>query len=121
MSKKPIILGEKPKLTIYTSPIGDVYHLADIDWRVEFYASHGSFVIAKDQAEQTDDNTYAVRVDTKRIGTGKLYGILYLRIPDNNEKDGYYEQPVPFVPTAADGTQEVIVSPYYLSDGMCCS
>lgn len=118
---KPIVLGERPKLSITMSPIADAYSLAAIDWRVEFYASRGSVVITKEEAEQIDDNTYAVRVDTEKIGTGKLYGVLYPCIPDSNEESGYYAPPVPFTPRAADGTQEVIVSPYYLSDGMCWS
>lgn len=118
---KPIVLGERPKLSITMSPIADAYSLAAIDWRVEFYASRGSVVITKEEAEQIDDNTYTVRVDTNKTGTGKLCGILYPSIPDSEIEEGYYAPPVPFVPTAPDGTQEVIVSPYYLSDGMCCS
>lgn len=114
-----IIMGDKPKLTIHTSPIGGVYHLADIDWRVEFYASRGSVVITKNQAVKVDDDTYTVRVDTLKIGTGKLYGILYPSIPDSEVEGGYYVPPVPFVPTAPDGTQETIVSPYNIyNDGM---
>lgn len=112
-SKKPIILGDKPKLTIHTSPIGDVYHLADIDWRVEYYASRGSFVITKDKAVKIDDDTYAVRVDTNKTGVGKLCGILYPSIPDSEVEGGYYKPPVPF------DTGEEIISPYNIvNDGV---
>ena len=113
MSKVPIILGEKPKLTIHTSPIGGIYSLAQINWRVEFYASRGSVYIDKDSAERVDDDTYVVRVDTSKTGVGELFGILYPSIPDAQVEGGYYVPPVPFDP------QERIVSPYYLStDGM---
>lgn len=109
---KPIVLGERPKLSITMSPIADAYSLAAIDWRVEFYASRGSVVITKEQAERIDDNTYAVRVDTLRTGTGKLCGILFPCIPDNNMPEGYYAPPVPF------DTAETIVSPYWMKDGL---
>lgn len=112
MSKVPIILGEKPKLTISTPPIAGAYTLGDINWRVEFYASRGSVYIDKADATKVDDNTYIVRVDTSKTGTGKLYGILYPSIPDREMPAGYYAPPVPFDP------DERVVSPYYMSDGL---
>lgn len=81
MDKKPIIAGEIPRLKIEMSPIGN-YHLANIEWSVEFSASRGKVIITKQNAEMLTEDSYAVRVDTTNIGTGKLYGILYPSIPD---------------------------------------
>lgn len=86
--------------------------MSSIDWHVEFYASRGSVRIEKAQCEKEDENTYVARVDTSRTGTGKLCGILYPKIPDSSVENGLYTPPVPF------DTGEIVVSPYYLSDGM---
>lgn len=117
-NKKPIILGDKPMLTISTPPILGMYPLSDIDWRVEFFASQGSVTIHKNEAVKVDDNTYTVRVDTFRTGTGKLRGILYPSIPDDDVPGGCYTPPVPFAIKNEDGVDEMIVSPYYMGDGL---
>ena len=109
-NKKPIIQGEKPTISISTPEIAGRYTLDNIDWRVEFYASRGSVIIEKKNATKVDDNTYTVRVDTLKTGTGKLVGILYPAIPDNDEPGGVYRPPVPF------DTGEEVVTPYYLSE-----
>lgn len=108
-NKYPIILGDKPKISISATEIAGRYTLANIDWSVEFYASRGSVVIEKKNATKVDDNTYTVRVDTNKTGTGKLGGILYPSIPDSEIEGGYYVPPVPF------DTGEEVVTPYYLS------
>lgn len=112
MDKKPIIAGEIPRLKIEMSPIGN-YHLANIEWSVEFSASRGKVVITKQNAEMLTEDSYAVRVDTTNIGTGKLYGILYPSIPDPDVEGGIYTPPVPFDP------DETVVPKNY-RNGMCC-
>lgn len=86
--------------------------MSSIDWHVTFYASRGSVTLTKAQCDMEDENTYIARVDTSRTGTGKLCGILYPGIPDSGVEGGVYRPPVPF------DTGEIVVSPYYLSDGM---
>lgn len=102
---EPLISGQIPTMTVKMSPIGD-YHLADIDWRVEYYASKGKVVIPKSKAKQIDEDTYSVRVDTKNIGLGEMLGILYPSIPDPEVEGGVYEPPIPFK------TNEVIKDKY---------
>ena len=109
-NRKPIILGDKPKMTISATPIADVFTLAEIDWKVEFYASRGSVFIRKEDAVRIDDNTYAMRVDTRKTGTGRLMGVLHPNIPDRESESGYYTPPVPF------DTGEEVVSQYYLRE-----
>lgn len=102
----PIILGDKPKMFVKMSPLAGEYTLSSIEWSVTFYASRGELTIAKSAATKIDDDTYSVRVDTSKVGVGKLYGILYPRIPDSEVDEGFYVPPVPF------DTGEEIVSPY---------
>jgi hypothetical protein len=109
-NKKPIILGDMPKISISATDIAGRHTLASIDWQVEFYASRGSAVIEKKNATKVDENTYTVRVDTLKTGTGKLCGILYPAIPDYDVPGGVYRPPVPF------DTGEEVVTPYYLSE-----
>lgn len=111
MDKKPLIEGEIPKLKIEMSPIGN-YHLANVEWSVVFSASRGKVVITKQNAEMLTEDSYAVRVNTANIGTGKLYGILYPSIPDPDVEGGIYTPPVPF------DTGET-VAPKNRRDGMC--
>ena len=110
--KKPIISGEKPKIIITMEPIAGKHTLDSLNWRVEFFASRGRVSISKSEGEREDENSYAVRVDTLKIGTGPMYGILYPDIPDGDMKDGIYTPPIPFDP------EEIIVSPYYMRDGL---
>ena len=110
--KKPIVSGEIPKLKIEMTPVGN-YHLANIDWYVEFSASRGKVVIEKRNAVMLDENSYAVRVNTANIGIGKLRAVLYPSIPDPDTESGIYTPPVPFE------TGEVIVSKYNDQDGVC--
>lgn len=112
MSKRPIYKDEKPKLSLRMSPIGN-YHLADIDWDVEFYVSTRRVTIPKAACEMLDADTYAVRVDTSKLAVGTLRGILYPQIPDPDVEGGIYIPPVPFE------TGEPIVDKYQREDGMC--
>lgn len=111
-NERPIILGEKPKIAVKMARINDIYTLSSLSWRVEFCASKGTLIMDKTEAEQVDEDTYTLRVDTAQIGTGKLTGVLYPCIPDSEVEGGYYCPPVPF------DTGKTIVSPYYLSDGL---
>lgn len=92
---RPLISGEIPTILIKMSPTG-AYHLAYINWRVEFYASKGKIVIDKSKAKKKDDNSYYVRVDTTNLGYGELFGILYPSIPDSEVEGGVYVPPIPF-------------------------
>ncbi|MEE1069837.1 MAG: hypothetical protein U0K81_05110 [Paludibacteraceae bacterium] len=113
MAKKtPLISGQIPTILVKMSPIGD-YHLADINWQVEFYASRGKVVIEKAKAKKIDEDSYTVRVDTTNIGLGELHGILYPSIPDLDMEDGVYTPPIPFE------TEEIIVDKYNKRNGMC--
>lgn len=102
---KYIPSGGKQEFFVAMEPIGD-YHLSNIDWRVEYFASLGSVVIAKSDAVKDSDDKYFVTVDTSDIGMGKLNGILYPLIPDANSQSGYNELIVPFT------TGEEIVDKY---------
>lgn len=97
--------GTLQDMTVRMDAIGN-YHLADIDWRVEYFASLGSSSIKKDEATKVDEDTYIVRVDTGATGTGVLRGILYPLIPDERGEDGVKELIVPF------DTGEEVVSKY---------
>lgn len=111
--KKPIIAGEKPKITITMEPISATHTLDTIDWCVEYFASRGRITIAKRECERVDENSYAMRVDTTKLGIGPLLGILYPNIPDSDMESGVYTPPVPF------DTGEIIATPYYMRDGLC--
>lgn len=91
-------------------PVGS-YHLANIDFEVEFYVSIRRVVIPKSECEMIDNDTYAVRVDTAKLSAGVLRGILHPHIPDPDL--GVYIPPVPF------DTGEVIINKYSQSNGMC--
>lgn len=108
----PIIKGEIPKLMFKMKPIG-TYHLANIDFEVEFYVSIRRVIIPKSECEMLDADTYAARVDTSKLAVGMLRGILYPQIPDPEVEGGIYIPPVPFE------TGEPIVDKYQHRDGMC--
>lgn len=99
---KLIPAGQLQDMTVNMEPIGK-YHLADIDWRVEYFASLGSSIIKKTEATKVDENTYIVTVDTGATGTGELRGILYPLVPAER---GYKELLLPF------STGEEVVSKY---------
>lgn len=104
---KYIPAGTKQPFSIAMEPIGD-YRLSNIEWRVEYFASMGSVVIAKSDALKDSDDRYIVTVDTSDIGVGVLNAILYPQVPDANSQSGYRELIVPFA------TGEEIVDKYDL-------
>ena len=97
--------GAKQPFAVAMQPIGD-YHLSNIEWRVEYFASLGSIVIEKRDAEKDGDDKYIVTVDTSNLGTGELRAILYPQVPDARSESGYTELIIPF------STGEEIVSKY---------
>lgn len=102
---KYIPSGTKQSFSITMEPIGE-YRLSNIEWRVEYFASMGSVVIAKSDAVKDSDDRYFVTVDTSDIGVGALNAILYPQVPDANSQSGYNELIVPFT------TGEEIVDKY---------
>lgn len=104
---KYIPAGTKQPFSITMDPIGE-YRLSNIDWRVEYFASMGSVIIAKSDAikDEDSDDRYIVTVDTSDIGVGALNAILYPQVPDANSQSGYRELIVPFT------TGEEIVDKY---------
>lgn len=100
--EKLIPAGQLQDMTVNMEPIGE-YHLADIDWRVEYFASLGSSIIKNTEATKVDEDTYIVTVDTGATGPGELRGILYALVPDER---GYKELLLPF------STGEEVVSKY---------
>lgn len=102
---KYIPAGTKQPFSIAMEPIGE-YRLSNIEWRVEYFASMGSVVIAKSDAIKDSDDRYIVTVDTSDIGVGALNAILYPRVPDVSSQSGYSELIVPFT------TGEEIVDKY---------
>lgn len=88
MEAKPIE-GIRFKMNVTMDPI-DGYTLEDTEWDVEVFAvGKKGVVFPKSEAIMSDANNYLLPIDSAKIGHGKYYYIITVRIPDADFPDGF--------------------------------
>lgn len=88
-------LGTDVKTNIWMEPT-DNAHLSNVDWEVEVI-SQRKIVIRKDEALKcVDDNNYLINIPTDKVGRGKVWLKLKVKLPDADYANGYRREPILF-------------------------
>lgn len=89
MEIRPVV-GQDFKLNITMETINNKYNLSNTDWSVDVFSSSTSVVtIEKKDAKKVDDNNYLIPVESSKLGHGKYYIILTVKVPDSDFAKGY--------------------------------
>lgn len=89
MEDEIIYLGGQAKLTISRKPYGKI-NMDDYDFSIEVYCVPDKRVcIPKNQCIRKDENSYAITVDSKKLGIGLITIRVISKIPDPDFKEGY--------------------------------
>ncbi|MBR6732149.1 MAG: hypothetical protein IKL91_05495 [Bacteroidales bacterium] len=89
MEMRPVV-GLDFKLKITQPTINDKYNLSNTEWSVDVFVSSSSVLtIEKDEAKKVDDNNYLIPVESSKLGAGKYYTILTIKVPDSDFAKGY--------------------------------
>ena len=80
MEIRPVV-GQDFKLNITMETINNKYNLSNTEWSVDVFASSTSVVtIEKKDAKKVDDNNYLIPVESSKLGPGKYYIILTVKV-----------------------------------------
>lgn len=72
------------------------FHLSDVDFVCEFYATRGTHAVRKSDQIYVDNDNYIAMVDTNKTGRGKLFCRLTAWIPDERVQSGLRKESVEF-------------------------
>lgn len=82
-------LGEELKIKVTAKPI-DGMSLADYEWIARLWTSAYRVVeVAKGECIPMGDGSYAITLDTTRVGVGRLKLEVVAQLPDGDFEDGY--------------------------------
>ena len=81
-------IGTELKINVHLDRL-DGYRMSDIDFSCDFYVyTNRKVSINKEQMIKADDDNYVARVDSTKLGVGKIMCRVTAFIPDADFEDG---------------------------------
>lgn len=81
-------LGTEFKINVHVEPI-DAMHMSEYDFECVFFVyKNRPLVVKKNEMTKVDEDNYIAKVDSSKVGTGKLMMKFVAEIPDSDMNDG---------------------------------
>lgn len=88
MQFENIVIGTEKKLALHIEPIGNIT-MNDYDFVVEYFCSDTRVErVTKAQMREVSSDNYIIRVDTAKVGCGRLKCRVIAYLPDSDFEDG---------------------------------
>lgn len=88
MQIENVVVGTKKKLALHIEPMGNIT-MADYNFVVEYFCSEMKVErVIKDDMLKVDDEHYIIRIDTAKVGCGRLKCRVIAYLPDSDFDDG---------------------------------
>lgn len=82
------VIGTELKINVHVEPIDGKVHLADCEFKCEFYVyTNKSVVVEKKDMVQVDKDNFIALVDTSKIGCGTIQMTIEVDVPDGDFPD----------------------------------